>query len=68
MSHEILVVKVGKPQPLLGADRLEVLRVGGWTLVVGKGDFQEGDLAVHSVRQGKGREAQRKTQVQGETE
>lgn len=40
------MVKVGPVSPIEGADRIEQASVGGWTVVIGKGDFSEGDLAV----------------------
>ena len=40
------LVHVDSVDPIDGADRIERARVGGWTLVVGKGDFKAGDLAV----------------------
>lgn len=34
-------------QPIEGADRIEVATVNGWKVVVGKGDFNVGDLCVY---------------------
>ena len=33
--------------PIDGADRIETLHIGGWTVVAGKGDFEPGDLCVY---------------------
>ena len=43
------VVEIEKISPIEGADRIEVaeMKGKGWRVVVGKGDFQEGDLAVY---------------------
>lgn len=41
------MVKVDSVEPIEGADRIMAARVGGWTVVVGKGDFEPGDLAVY---------------------
>lgn len=41
------VVKISSINPIQGADRIEVARVRGWDVVVGKGQFSEGDLAVY---------------------
>lgn len=30
-----------------GADKIEVARIGGWRVVVKKGEFQEGSLAIY---------------------
>lgn len=40
------MVHIDAIDPIDGADRIEAARVGGWTVVVGKGDFKSGDLAV----------------------
>lgn len=40
------IVKVDAITPM-NADRLECAHVGGWHCVVGKGEFQAGDLAVY---------------------
>ena len=41
------VRKVDKVLPIEGADLIEKASIGGWTVVVKKGDFNEGDLAVY---------------------
>jgi RNA ligase (TIGR02306 family) len=33
--------------PIVGADAIEVATVGGWKIVVKKGEFAVGDLAVY---------------------
>lgn len=40
------LVHVDAIEPIPDADRIEVAKVGGWTVVVGKGDFKASDLAV----------------------
>ena len=39
--------KVDSITPIEGADRIECAHIGGWTCVVGKGDFEPGDLCVY---------------------
>ena len=41
------MVHIDSIEPIEGADRIMAARVGGWTVVVGKGDFDAGDLAVY---------------------
>lgn len=41
------VVEVNDILPIEGADRVEVAVVGGWTIMVRKGQFKPGDLAVY---------------------
>ncbi len=43
----VKVVKVDSITPIKKADFLELAHVGGWQLVVKKGDFQPGDLAIY---------------------
>lgn len=38
---------VNEVSPIIGADNLELARIGGWYCVVGKGDFTPGCLAVY---------------------
>ena len=46
--HRVMarMAHVDSVEPIEGADRIMAARVGGWTVVVGKDDFQAGDLAV----------------------
>jgi RNA ligase (TIGR02306 family) len=39
--------KIDAINPIEGADAIEVATVGGWKVVVKKGEFQEGELAVY---------------------
>ena len=41
------VVKIDKITPIEGYDRVELAHVGGWTIVVGKGEFEAGDPAIY---------------------
>lgn len=41
------VVKIDNITPIKGYDRVELAHVGGWTVVVGKGEFQIGDPAIY---------------------
>jgi len=41
------IQKVESVQPIEGADRLDLARVLGWQLVVRKGEFQSGELAIY---------------------
>ncbi len=41
------VVEIDKIQPIQGADKVELAIVGGWHIMVRKGQFQPGDLAVY---------------------
>lgn len=41
------IVKIDDINPITGADAIEVASVGGWKVVVKKGEFQVGDLAVY---------------------
>lgn len=41
------VVKVNDVTAIPGYDRVELAHVGGWTVVVGKGEFHPGDLAIY---------------------
>jgi RNA ligase (TIGR02306 family) len=45
-THKVTVVEVhSRPHP--NADRLRLVSVSGWQVVVGKGDFYEGELAAY---------------------
>ena len=39
--------KIDDIRPIEGADAIECAVIGGWTVVVKKGEFQPGDLAVY---------------------
>ena len=41
------VVIVSDVTPIEGYDRVELAHVGGWTIVVGKGEFEPGDPAIY---------------------
>ena len=41
------VVVVDAVTPIEGYDRVELAHVGGWTIVVGKGEFKAGDPAIY---------------------
>lgn len=41
------LVKIDNITPIAGYDRVELAHVGGWTVVVGKGEFESGDIAVY---------------------
>lgn len=46
-AHSIEIVKVGEVRDHPNADRLSITEVDGWSVVVGKGDFEKGQLAVY---------------------
>ena len=41
------IVIVDDVTPINGYDRVELAHVGGWTIVVGKGEFKKGDPAIY---------------------
>lgn len=41
------VVSIDAITPIEGYDRVELAHVGGWTIVVGKGEFKAGDPAIY---------------------
>lgn len=41
------LVKIDNITPIDGYDRVELAHVGGWTIVVGKGEFKTGDTAIY---------------------
>lgn len=41
------LVKIDAVTPIPGYDRVELAHVGGWTIVVGKGEFKAGDPAIY---------------------
>lgn len=45
-TSEANIIRVGTILPHPNADKLELTMVGGYQMVVGKGQFKEGDLAV----------------------
>jgi hypothetical protein len=45
-THEVLVVRIGEIRPHPNADKLELTDINGYQMVVGKGSFKPGDLAV----------------------
>lgn len=47
INHACRVVRIADIKPHPNADRLEIVHVGGFQCVVGKGQFQAGDLAVY---------------------
>lgn len=42
-----VIKKIDKINPISNADAIEVATVGGWKVVVRKGEYQEGDLAIY---------------------
>ena len=40
------VVKIDAVEPIVGSDNCEAAIVGGWRVMVRKGQFEPGDLAV----------------------
>lgn len=43
----VKIVKVGSISPISGADLIEVASVGGWQVIVKKGEHREGSLAAY---------------------
>lgn len=43
----VRVVKIDEVIPHPNADKLEIVKIGGWQIVSGKGNCKVGDLAVH---------------------
>lgn len=41
------IVTIDKIEPIEGADRVELVHIMGWKVMVRKGQFKEGDLAVY---------------------
>lgn len=48
MRQLVSIRRVDDVQPIEGADAIEVVVVGGWNVVSGKGNFQPGDLCVYA--------------------
>lgn len=46
-DHAVRVVRVNEVLKHPNADRLEIIPIGGYQAVVGKGNFKVGDLAVY---------------------
>lgn len=46
MRHLATVQKISKVIPIEGRDRIEQAFINGWSIIVGKGEFKEGDLCV----------------------
>ena len=47
-ERELVTIReIDSISPIEGADRIELARVGGWTVVVGRGDFAPGDRCVY---------------------
>lgn len=46
-SHKVEIIRVRSVEPHPNADRLELVKVWGYTAIVKKGDFKVGDLAVY---------------------
>ena len=47
IRHLASVKKIDSIEPIEGADRIEVATIGGWKVVVGKGEFEPGDKCVY---------------------
>lgn len=48
MNRKLATIrKIGEIRPIEGADAIEAAVVGGWTVVIKKGEFKAGDLAVY---------------------
>lgn len=43
----VRVVKIDEIVPHPNADKLEIVKLGGWQIISGKGNYKAGDLAVH---------------------
>ena len=46
-DHSVRVIRIEQVLPHPNADRLEIVPVGGFQVVVGKGNYKVGDLAVY---------------------
>lgn len=47
LRHLASVKVIDNIEPIEGADRIEVATIGGWKVVVGKGEFEAGDKCVY---------------------
>jgi hypothetical protein len=46
-THSVNIIEIKEVKPHEGAERLEIVPVGGWQAVVKKGQFKPGDLAIY---------------------
>lgn len=46
-THSVKIIEIENVAPHPNADRLEIVQIGGWSAVVGKGQFCPGDRAVY---------------------
>lgn len=46
-THSVNIIEITEIRPHPKADRLEIVPIGGWQAVVGKGQFRPGDRAVY---------------------
>jgi hypothetical protein len=46
-THEVNIIRIGEVLPHPNADKLEITMVGGYQVVIGKGNFVEADLAIY---------------------
>lgn len=46
-THAVNVVEIEKVMPHPNADRLELTEIGGWQVVIRKGDFKPGDRGIY---------------------
>jgi RNA ligase (TIGR02306 family) len=47
MRQLATIRKIAKLEPIKGADKIEVATIDGWKVVVGKGEFKEGDKCIY---------------------
>ena len=40
---------ISEIRPIEGADAIECAVVDGWTVVIRKGEFEQGDVGVHQI-------------------
>lgn len=46
-THSVNIIEISEVKPHTNADRLEIIPIGGWQVVVRKGEFKVGDKAVY---------------------
>lgn len=46
MRKLVYKVIIDAIEPIEGADKIEVVRIKGWRVVVGKGEFKEGEIVL----------------------